>query len=196
MNNQRNIIGVEYDSKSLFKTIIMEDLENPCSYDHIFRVRQNTFYLYNLTFIEDLSLLMAGDCHQKAVQYDMNLDSTSGKVVARYHDLNISAIISSAYIGNLLILGGVSGLIRMINVTTRKEIHSTISVGNGYVRCIKICPVINPKDETDWKVLVCFCGMKEHSSNKEVSDIIDITGIVVQMKIPFSIIKNYNDYYQ
>ena len=138
-------------------------------------------------FQEDLGILIAGDCHQKAIQFTMNLNANTGKVQKKFGILGIAHVSSSVYIGHLAILGGGSSSVRFIDMKNRKLIGNVLKTEISIIKFMQICPIINPENNDDWKVFLCVCGTE--SNNKSLSDVFDITKLVKIMKISFSVIE-------
>ena len=111
LNDCKTIIGIDAESGNQL-TLIMEDLWDNNSSAVI---GQHNGRINTILYLAGLNVLLVGDDNNQLVQYQQG--SRGGWIVRRnYKDLGIDWIWSSTSIGNLAVLGGENGCVRVVDV--------------------------------------------------------------------------------
>ena len=109
LDDSKTIIGV--DAKS--RTILMEENLWDGKYSKV--IGQHGKRINTILHLAGLNALLVGDDNNQLVQYQQGL--REGWVVSRdYKDLGIGKVLSSTCIGNLAVLGGNNGCVRVVDV--------------------------------------------------------------------------------
>ena len=170
INDQKTIIGVEYNKKNYHSVLILEDIRNKdINYSPI-KFGDHNSEITTILVDKEEKYILSGGSDYKVIQYTLNKNKDSINVLKYYGDINIYYIRSSIRIDNIAIFGGTDHKLRVILLDKQEIWKKPIKVRVKFINSLEICRVTS----SDPKRLLVLSGKNPNNSQLK-SKIFDIT---------------------
>ena len=176
LNDQKTLVGVEYNYNEEHSKIVIEDITNtnPHYVPVKFPIGQGE--INTILIDEDRNCMFIGCKNGILVQYCIDINGYSRKVIKNYDDLGIGCIYSSLKIGNIAVFGGSRSSLAFIDIDNRQNLGIISDLAVYWIRSIKLCQVKKNK-KSEYKMLMTVTGRYyDYSSSK--TDVLDITEFI------------------
>ena len=178
-SDQATIIGV---SKANKETIVKQNIR-----DHsqpIVAYAANIGLVATFTVVESNNTLFAGLSHHpynEVVQYDLS----TGQVVKNYGYIGFHRVLSGTRVGNLwLFRSGERHQFSVIDPVTKQIVHEPVNTAITDIFCFTTCTL--HRSDPERRVLLFVAGQYPNYTDRQCSDIFDVTDIIKKFSVSSS----------
>ena len=169
MQDQKTIIGVEYNYENDHSILVLEDIMNQDINSSFIKFGDHSKEITTiLVDHEENYILSAGD-DKKVVQYALNANNDCIKMVKDYGNLDIGLIKSSLRIGNIAIFGGNDQEVRVVFINKKQVWNKPIKLKSDIINSLEICRL----NGSDSKIILALNGLN-YTNPKLNTDYLDI----------------------
>ena len=185
MQDQKTIIGVEYNYKISHSVLVLENIIDKDVNNSLIKFGNHSNEINTILVDQEERYIFSGSDDNKIVQYALFDNNKSIKVVKIYENLVTNFICSSVRIGNIAIFGGDNHNIIVILIDKKELLKYPIEVETQYIYSLKICRL----STSDPKILLASTGVN-YKNLKLKTHCIDITkSLPENLKVDESIMK-------
>ena len=192
LQDQKTIVGVEYNEKKNFSEIVIEDITNKDTNYSPVRIQTNGCFINTILIDEHNGFMLTGDGNGRVLQFSLNFSKDLGKLIKDYGELGVGWIDTSIMFGNLAVFGGEKSSLGFIDTGKCQYLGIKDNLAVENITSIELCWVKQAQAQS--KALLTICGRNyDYSSSK--TDVLDITQLIpenLKNKMEISIINNKN----
>ena len=175
LNNQKTLVGVEDNNDEDHSEIVIEDITNTDPNYVPVKFPTGGIEIYTILIDEERMCMFIGNWKGMLVEFSLDTNGYSRKIVKDYGDLGIGNIRSSLKIGNIAVFGGTKSSVALIDIDNTQNLGIISDLAVGSIYSIELCRVKNNK--SDVKLLLTVTGRDyDYSSSK--TDVLDITEFI------------------
>lgn len=175
LEDQKTIVGVEYNFENKCSQIVIEDITNKDSNYSPIKIQTDQEYIKTILIDEDNRFMLIGTKNGNVEQLSLNFKKDLGKVIKDYGKLQIGEIYSSFMIEDFAIFGGENSSLGFIDTKKSQYLGQRGGLVMGCIYSIELCWV--KQDITELNALLTLSGDEyDYSSSK--TDVLDITHLI------------------
>ena len=113
------------------------------------------------------------------MQYSIDFQGNFGRIIKKYGNLKLNKILSSSFLGNVIVFGGDQGKLGFIDVKKRKKLHYKFQVKPCNIHSIQLCWLKETQTQSEEKVFLTVNGNDYDHYLISKPEVFDVTHFIL-----------------